>query len=81
MHTTPNTKTQKAKTKTPDFVRVCHRCGGSGRVPCQFCSGTGYVTTRKDRLGMPIKERCTACFGNRLERCYTCGGSGRLHQF
>jgi DnaJ-class molecular chaperone len=62
----------------PKPERPCHRCGSTGLGTCQFCGGTGYITVTRDIHGRPVQSRCTACFGSKTCRCYTCGGSGRI---
>jgi hypothetical protein len=54
----------------------CHRCRGTGRVPCQFCGGKGEVVKGRDVFGNPQFGRCDACFGLKSTRCTTCGGEG-----
>ncbi|MFC2969638.1 hypothetical protein [Acidimangrovimonas pyrenivorans] len=63
--------------KKPQHVKQrCHRCRGSGRVPCQFCGGSGQVRTGSDIFGNPQFGRCSACFGLKTTRCSHCGGEG-----
>lgn len=67
---------RKTASLEPRPVLQCHRCAGTGRVTCQFCSGKGVVMLRRDMQGNPIMSRCTACFGIKTARCHTCGASG-----
>jgi DnaJ-class molecular chaperone len=56
--------------------RRCHRCHGSGRVPCAICRGSGQVVKGVDMRGRQILDRCGGCFGLKTSRCPTCGGEG-----
>jgi DnaJ-class molecular chaperone len=63
--------------KTPPYVkRRCPRCHGTGRAPCQFCSGSGQTVKGRDAFGKAIYDRCVGCFGTKVRRCATCGGEG-----
>ncbi|MDW4549005.1 hypothetical protein R5H32_06550 [Defluviimonas sp. D31] len=56
--------------------RRCHRCHGTGRVPCTICGGKGEVPRGMDHRGNPHFDRCTGCFGIKVSRCPSCRGDG-----
>lgn len=45
----------------------CTHCGGSGRIACDSCSGTGHYN-----------EPCPECEGSGKSKCSTCGGEGMV---
>jgi DnaJ-class molecular chaperone len=67
---------QAPRKKMPHIKQRCSRCRGSGRSPCQFCGGTGQVTTGRDVYGNPRFGTCSACFGLKSTRCSACSGEG-----
>jgi DnaJ-class molecular chaperone len=69
-------KTGGNDNQTQPINRRCHRCHGSGRLPCQICRGTGQVLRITDARGRQQFDRCGGCFGIKTTRCYTCGGDG-----
>ena len=36
-------KPNPSGSQSPDMKRRCHRCHGTGRVPCTICGGKGEV--------------------------------------
>lgn len=62
--------------QTPVVRQRCHRCRGSGRTTCQFCSGSGQVMTGRDIHDRPKYSNCSGCFGLKTARCNACGGEG-----
>jgi hypothetical protein len=45
----------------------CNDCGGSGRMPCSWCSGTG------SEPGVSPLVPCSVCNGSRTEACSGAG--------
>lgn len=56
--------------------RRCHRCQGSGLMPCPICGGRGEVLKGGDAFGNPMFGRCDGCLGRKHSRCKACGGEG-----
>jgi len=56
----------------------CNGAGGSGRIECPACKGSGYMITSNGLFRM--KQACSSCrgSGNMLkDPCKTCRGEGR----
>lgn len=49
----------------------CETCGGSGRLKCASCDGSGASRVVKD-------AKCVPCGGNGKRICPECGGKGGL---
>lgn len=49
----------------------CSSCGGSGRVMCGVCHGSGDAVDSQGNL-----RQCPRCGGSGNETCPRCGGSG-----
>lgn len=62
--------------KKAEPTRRCHRCRGSGRMPCQICNGAGEIRVGTDRTGKVLVENCAGCYGSKTSRCSICGGLG-----
>lgn len=55
----------------------CPKCQGSGKIPCEGCSGTGSDGSAKD--GERMKKgwsACATCRGQGSVVCSRCGGDG-----
>jgi len=59
---------------------ICWRCGGSEVYPatCHICRGAG----RKHNLALNRYEMCVICHGQGylMQRCITCGGTGKIER-
>lgn len=56
----------------------CRDCGGTGKITCTVCGGTGHNpqrTTPDDQMSR-IPATCPKCRGTGRIDCYACGGSG-----
>ena len=82
-----------APAATPTAARwvACPTCGGSGRVPCSFCHGTGSYSRPTvptvDASGMPgpvdlggPPDPCPFCGHTGLVMCQACKGAGGWSQ-
>ena len=47
------------------FARLCHECGGNGRVVCPSCGGS-------------CRQSCGGCGGRGRKSCNQCDGTGRI---
>jgi len=52
---------------------VCEECGGTGRVECNVCDGTGENVVTCN-YGYEHTEDCDNCFGNGEVDCISCDG-------
>ncbi|RBP35195.1 hypothetical protein DES53_12521 [Roseimicrobium gellanilyticum] len=50
-------------------MKACSKCGGSGKVDCLHCYGSGN--------GYDKNGKCNYCHGSGRQTCYECDGSGR----
>jgi hypothetical protein len=54
--------------------RVCPNCGGSGRVSCYACTGTGQRYQGENQPTL-----CSVCGGLKTLACTACSGAGRVY--
>jgi hypothetical protein len=68
----------KAETKSPANTSVCKNCTGSGKVPCDLCSGTGFwrALARNDVNQKYQGVVCPECEGAGTLTCPVCLGTG-----
>lgn len=67
-----------------DFKDMCDECkglGGTNKVECKTCGGTGMITEtiRHQNMQMVNNSVCIACGGRGFivqDKCEVCGGSG-----
>jgi DnaJ-class molecular chaperone len=52
----------------------CSKCGGSGKVVCQGCGGTGRP--KDDHKEQVRWASCAGCHGTGQRTCAACGGTG-----
>ena len=52
---------------------TCNECGGNETISCDYCDGTGHITTDDDD-----EEECDYCSGDGYELCDTCDGNGEV---
>ena len=57
---------------TPSKI-TCNECNGNETVSCDYCDGTGHITTDDDD-----EEECDYCSGDGYELCDTCDGNGEV---
>lgn len=55
---------------------MCKECSGSGRVLCNYCHGTGFLTMGDVIIG--TSNQCTICRGKGDMECRNCMGSGYI---
>jgi hypothetical protein len=53
----------------------CSRCGGAGKVVCEFCEGSRRLSYFPGQN--VITGRCPKCVGTGEMTCQDCQGSGR----
>lgn len=57
----------------PPEKRMCDHCFGAGKIRCEKCGGLGYKM---------VREQAFSFVGDgsywRKEKCYTCGGDGKV---
>ena len=52
---------------------TCNECGGNETITCDYCDGTGEITTTDDD-----DEVCDHCSGDGYELCDACDGNGEV---
>jgi hypothetical protein len=64
-----------ATTSIPESAnKVCPNCGGSGRVSCYACTGTGQRYQGENQPTL-----CNVCGGLKTLACTSCSGGGRVY--
>src|SRR5574344_211003 len=78
----------KKKQRIEEYTTICPLCSGSGTINCQYCGGSGYVSTKCtwcDGKGGQGKIKCVYCYGigytsdvltGALSVCFSCNGTG-----
>ena len=55
----------------------CYACGGSGKITCQKCKGTGTMGKGGGAGDKKKPTTCPGCRGTGELTCHVCGGGGR----
>ena len=66
------TSTQSTGTRDPE---ACSECGGSGRIVCYYCHGSGDSQIL-DVMGIPTPQGCKHCDDQGWIVCEACKGYG-----
>ncbi|KAL3943862.1 MAG: hypothetical protein SGBAC_002064 [Bacillariaceae sp.] len=62
---------EECETDEDSCEDFCPECAGSGKMPCRFCGGSGFV-----RYGNDIRT-CMMCKDG-FEECSSCRGTGKI---